>query len=103
MLGGIACVQLMFDVLHAKGGTRCMNHGVTIRTNRSEISNRVDDVLGANIRKRNNMVNMNESRAYCAICRFEIKTTGQAPASVVGDTEPASFGVSFVGIDSNSH
>src|ERR1700730_12675659 len=76
-----------------------MNDGVAIRAHRTQIRNWVDRVLGPDLRKLPDVVNVDEPFGEWAVGCAESEATRNTGRAVVSDAKRASRGVSLVRVD----
>ena len=78
-----------------------MNHRVAVGANRTQISNRINLILRANIEQRFEVVNVDEPLTTLAINFLEIEIANRAMTSVVLNTFLPCDGIALVAIDRN--
>jgi hypothetical protein len=76
---------------------------MAIRANWSKISNGVDHVLVIDLRKRHDVMNVDETGSDFAVSRLEVDATRPALAAIMRNAMPPGFGVSLVGVDRHLH
>jgi hypothetical protein len=79
-----------------------MEHLVTIRTNRSQILRRINLVIRSNGRERNQVVNVNETRADFPVPLSKIEVAHETSGTEVHDASESCCGLPLIGVDDYS-
>src|SRR6266403_266263 len=90
---------MLFHFFNCQCRFFAVNHCMAIRAHRPEVQNRIDRILGADQRKFNYMMYVNEFFTQSAICFLEVKTTNRADETIVLDALPSRYWISFIGIN----
>src|ERR1043166_9506194 len=89
------------QILNAQRRCTAMNHRVTVRTNRTQICNRINLILCLNLRQRLEVVNVNECAAKLTKHLLEVEVADCATITVVLDAPLACVWATLVDIDGN--
>ena len=76
-----------------------VNHCVAVRANRTQIGNRVNLILSANLGQCLEMVDVNKAAAKLAIRSLEIEAANRTPATVVLNALLACLRIALVAVD----
>jgi hypothetical protein len=89
------------QVLDCHRGLGSVQHGMTIRTYRSEIIDRINYVFLADAGKRNNVMDMNVVAAQNAKRLFKIEPANKTPSAMVSNAVRSRRPIPLVRIDND--